>query len=257
MSNWLNSLDSKTRRHLSIASFVVTTAIFGVWFKDARLVIGLMVGLLIHEFGHVVASALFGIEKQTVLFFGPIGAVCYRLEGYLDNILARALTDLAGVFAQSMLIVMSIWLQTKGISGKYWIAGISINSLLIFGNLLPFRGYDGMKLIDGLFSRVSTREKQNLQKSIIALTFISSVTVYVKVKHLIAPASVLLGGFFVWLQIRRTYNYREDGLVHFSAKILIAIYILMLFGSITAVYFFPFWELGISIWPMEMLKELF
>lgn len=132
----------------------------------AAVTVLVLLGTLLHELGHVTAGIAFGHRWTTAVLNGaglgvvmepaPFGwqRVTRSLAGPLVHLLF-ALPLLATSLRSSSVGRLTV--RTPELS-IWWIAGVSSVFLAVL-NLLPFPGFDGAKVVQGLAEVVSHRRR--------------------------------------------------------------------------------------------------
>jgi Zn-dependent protease len=132
---------------LTFASF---SAIF-----DVSIAVMLLIVLLLHELGHVVAMRWAGIPVRGVYFIPFFGAVAVG-ESFGESEAARGFVALMGPAGSMLTTGLFAWLSLQ--NGDSYVADLALISAAVNGlNLLPILPLDGGRVLQALTSRLSPR----------------------------------------------------------------------------------------------------
>jgi Zn-dependent protease len=117
--------------------------------------------VLLHEFGHALAAARYGIRTRDIVLY-PIGGVA-RLERMPENPLHELVVALAGPAVNVVIaIALFVWLQVSGalvpVESLGWFRGplverlLVVNVILVLFNMIPAFPMDGGRVLRALLA---------------------------------------------------------------------------------------------------------
>lgn len=127
-------------------TFFLSLATYGLWLGWAAGA-GLVVHLLVHEFGHYVAARKQGVRASLPKFNPLFGAWVSHDDPHHD--LKTAIIALGGPCAGLVLsfICLGVWAFT-GMVSHFWLWMAAIGLLLNLSNLIPVRPLDGGHVLE-------------------------------------------------------------------------------------------------------------
>ncbi|MBS0252457.1 MAG: site-2 protease family protein [Proteobacteria bacterium] len=138
----------------AVITGALTFASFSALFDMSTAVILLLV-VLLHELGHVLAMRWVGIPVRGIYFIPFFGGVAVG-EGFGKSEAARAFVALMGPAASMMTTGLFLWLSLQ--NDDPFLADLALLSAVVNGlNLLPILPLDGGRILQALTSRLSPR----------------------------------------------------------------------------------------------------
>ncbi|MEL6298898.1 MAG: site-2 protease family protein [Pseudomonadota bacterium] len=144
----------------AVATGAVTLASFWVLF-DLQFAVVLLLVLLLHELGHVVAMRWVGLPVRGIYFIPFMGAVAVGMQGFGTEA-KRGFIAVMGP-AASVLTTAVFVLLAEGSTTNIWFSLALISAFLNGFNLLPFLPLDGGQIIGALLSRAGDEARRFVQ----------------------------------------------------------------------------------------------
>lgn len=112
----------------------------------------LLLIIIIHEFGHLIAACVFKKEMSSIVIY-PFGGLT-KIDGLLnDSILKEFIILIMGPIMQVLFYLLISYLYSKGYVMSSTYSNFSrINFLLLVFNLLPILPLDGGRFLNLLFN---------------------------------------------------------------------------------------------------------
>jgi Zn-dependent protease len=144
----------ETEQKSNPLSSLISLAIFALAFyylisPDWYLIISIVIILLIHEAGHLLAMRAYGYKHLRMVFIPLVGAVAIGTKEQVGQ-KERAVILLAGPIPGILIGLLLLWLNPQIGNYDVGILGWAFIALNTF-NLLPVSPLDGGRLIESLF----------------------------------------------------------------------------------------------------------
>lgn len=178
--------------------FIITLLIF-ILIGRFRFIIYFMLLILIHELGHILMSLLFKWKIDKIIIL-PFGGITKYNEIINRPLIEEFLVAISGILFQ----ILFYKIIHDYIDYKYFTL---INYFIIIFNLIPIYPLDGAKILNVLFSKITSF------KNSILLTVIVSYISLIILSLLLFNINKLLFMLFIFLFIEVNKLYKEKDLI--------------------------------------------
>lgn len=154
----MSQLRSALRSLIVIAVIALITA--GV-FRDLSIALVVTAGLLVHELGHILAAAYFGVHWELIINPLGIGTLTPLNQRRSLTHFQNAVIHLAGPAASLLLALIALALGqvlVRTLPDSPWMQLANFSALMAVLNVLPFAGLsDGGRYLKRLFASLPER----------------------------------------------------------------------------------------------------
>jgi len=178
--------------------FIITLLIF-ILIGRFRFIIYFMLLILIHELGHIIMSLLFKWKIDKIIIL-PFGGITKYNEFINRPLIEEFLVSISGILLQ----ILFYKIIHDYIDYKYFKL---INYFIIIFNLIPIYPLDGSKILNVLFSKITSF------KNSILLTVIVSYLCIIVLSLLLFNINKLLFMLFIFLFLEVNKLYKEKDLL--------------------------------------------
>lgn len=117
---------------------------------------------LLHEIGHIIMMCLFGVAPKCITFYGggiKITPDNKRISSFLQDFLIL----ISGITVNFIIFAVLFILPQKSFSVSLF---ATFNLIIALFNLLPFKYFDGGRIIDLIISQKAPKHMVTVKKSI-------------------------------------------------------------------------------------------
>lgn len=144
-----NSTSTRRKLIYSLASMVLAVIIWGLIYSWS-IAPFLVIVILIHELGHLIAMAAFGYKNKNIIFAPPLGAIAI---GTKDDAPAwqKFIVYLSGPLPSIIIGFALLYFDINIISGEISKEIIAMLLTINYFNLLPISPLDGGNIVELMF----------------------------------------------------------------------------------------------------------
>lgn len=245
----MKQLRSALRSLIVIAVIAVITALV---FRDLTLALVVTAGLVVHELGHILAAAYFGVHWELIINPLGIGTLTPLDQRRSLTQFQNAIIHLAGPAASLLLALIAVILGSllvRTVPDSPWQALANFSALLAVLNVLPFAGVsDGGRYLKRLFASLPERLEPPTVIGVL-LGLLSSVwALAVTGTSQVGLLALLLIG--LWLVVHMLFEAGRDdpraaaspqAMTTLQSVFTLALMLLVLLLSTWLVVITPFW----------------
>lgn len=223
---------------LFAVSFIFTALVYHWLVKDWTLAWILIASLMLHEVGHYLARRSYGL-KPSIYIIPILGAATKTPDIKKLNRKQGAIATLAGPAANFVLFLLGCVIYLKG--NSYGLQLASFNALLVFFNLIPLPMLDGQHFVKEILASLDGIQNTILMGTLFGVTVEVEFGLILAGKWGFLYIPLLLG---ISLALRKGNLQVADGceaMTFSNAKWLTVIYAVMVFSTLIATAFAPFW----------------
>jgi len=160
-------------------SFFAVIALVSLFDGTSYILLGLLCCLL-HELGHISAMCIFNVPPRKIQFYGA--GIKITVNEKMTSLKKELIIELAGCIT-NVLIFFILYFFAQSFTVKIF---ATMNLIIGLFNLLPFKYFDGGKIIDLLLDLYSDKNRYALRMGIriiaISLLVIVGIICYLKNK---------------------------------------------------------------------------
>lgn len=146
-------------------SFFAVVALVSFFDGTGYILLGLLCCLL-HELGHICAMCIFEVPPQKIQFYGA--GIEISVNEKMTSLKKELIIEMAGCIT-NILIFFILYFFARSFTVKIF---ATMNLIIGLFNLIPFKHFDGGKIIDLLLDTYSTKYRYILRKAIRIISII-------------------------------------------------------------------------------------